>query len=135
MAPDSLPCRPRELLLSLILPSGLVVAVSDHRREYMVVALAAGVAIRLAARHGCFRWTPYSGLLDVTALLSLAISWRTKVGVDVSGTGRATLDRILGAVVLYILIGRGRRPTNSSTVTWTAYAGIAHEAPNTIAPT
>ncbi len=127
MAPDSLSVQTaRTVLLSLILLSG-VAAVSDHRREYMVVALAAGVAILIRCTAWLFSLDTLPGLLDVTALLSLAILGAV-VGVDVFGTGRATLDRILGAVVLYILIGvvwaeadqlvNGHIPA--------AYAGIAH---------
>ncbi|MFM0620462.1 potassium channel family protein [Paraburkholderia nemoris] len=127
LAPDSLFARTaRAVLLSLILLSG-VAAVSDHRREYMVVALAAGVAILIRCTAWLFPLDTIPGLLDVTALLSLAILGAV-VGINVFGTGRATFDRILGAVALYILIGvvcaEADQLVNSHIPA--AYAGIAH---------
>ncbi|MFM0620463.1 potassium channel family protein [Paraburkholderia nemoris] len=127
LAPDSLFARAaRAVLLSLILLSG-VAAVSDHRREYMVVALAAGVAILIRCMAWLFPLNTIPGLLDVTALLSLAILGAV-VGINVFGTGRATFDRILGAVALYILIGvvcaEADQLVNSHIPA--AYAGIAH---------
>ncbi len=52
LAPDSLSVRiARDVLLSLILLSGIA-AVSDHRTEYIVVALVAGVTILIR----CTSW-------------------------------------------------------------------------------
>jgi hypothetical protein len=130
LAPDSLPVRiARDILLSLILLSGIA-AVSDNRRQYVVVALATVVAILIR----CTSWLlPLNGmpdLLDVTTLLSLGILGAV-LGIKVFSTGRATFDRILGAVALYILIGvvwaQAGQLVNSHTPA--AYAGIAHGSP------
>jgi hypothetical protein len=126
LAPDDLYVRTaRDVLLSLILLSGIA-AVSDHRRAYIVVALAAGVAISIRCTSWLFPLDTIPGLLDVTALLSLAILG-VVVGIKVFGTGRATFDRILGAVALYILIGvvwaEAYQLVNSHLPA--AYAGIA----------
>jgi hypothetical protein len=127
LAPASLSVRiARDVLLSLILLSGIA-AVSDHRRQYMVVALAAGVAILIRCTSWLFPLDTISGLLDVTALLSLGILGAV-VGIKVFGNGLATFDRILGAVALYILIGvvwaEAYQLVNSHVPA--AYAGIAH---------
>jgi hypothetical protein len=82
------------------------------------------------------RWTGWlyppgttPGLLDETALFSLGILC-VVIGIKVFSPGTVTFDRILGAVVLYVLIG----------VVWAeayqlisirvpgAYAGIAHDS-------
>jgi Ion channel len=129
LAPDSFLVRTaRDVLLSLILLSGIA-AVSDHRRQYLTVAVAAGVAIMIRFTAWLVPLDTISGLLDVTALLSLAILG-TVVGIKVFGTGRATFDRILGAVALYILIGvvwaEAYQLVNSHMTL--AYAGISHES-------
>ena len=102
--PDGVPVRlAHDVLLSLVLLSG-VAAVSDHRAQMMMLALVAGVAIvvRWAA------WFIPSGLAaalrDAAALVSLGVL-AVAVGIKVFGAGKVTLDRIRGAVVLYILIG------------------------------
>jgi len=102
--PDGVPVRiAHDVLLSLVLLSG-VAAVSDHRAQMMMLALVAGVAIvvRWAA------WFLPSGLAtvlrDATALVSLGVL-AVAIGIKVFGAGKVTLDRIRGAVVLYILIG------------------------------
>ncbi|MCI0150160.1 potassium channel family protein [Paraburkholderia sediminicola] len=127
LAPDSLFVRgARVVLLSLILLSG-VAAVSDHRRAYIVAAVAAGVAILIRCTAWLFPLDKIPGLLDVTALLSLAILGAV-VGIKVFATGHASFDRILGAVALYILIGivwaEAHQLVNSHIPA--AYAGIAH---------
>ncbi|MFM0733116.1 potassium channel family protein [Paraburkholderia sediminicola] len=127
LAPDSLSVRiARDVLLSLILLSGIA-AVSDHRTEYIVVALAAGVTILIRCTSWLFPLDTIPGLLDVTAPLSLGILGAV-VGINVFGTGRATFDRILGAVALYILIGvvwaEACQLINSHVPK--AYAGIAY---------
>ncbi|MEA3114743.1 MAG: hypothetical protein QOG58_4542 [Caballeronia sp.] len=129
LAPDSAFARiVRDVLLSMILLSG-VATVSDHHRLFMAIALVAGVAILV-------RWTGWlyppgktPGLLDETALFSLGILC-VVIGIKVFSPGTVTFDRILGAVVLYVLIG----------VVWAeacqlisirvpgAYAGIAHDS-------
>jgi Ion channel len=93
----------RDVLLSLILLSGIA-AVSDNRRQYVTISVAAGVAIMIRCTVWLFPLDRIAVLLDVTTLLSLVILGAV-VGIKVFGTGRATFDRILGAVVLYILIG------------------------------
>jgi Ion channel len=118
----------RDGLLSLILLSGIA-AVSDNRRQYVPVACAAAIAIAIRCTSWILPLDRISGLLDITALLSLAILGAV-VGIKVFGPGRGTFDRILGAVALYILIG----------VVWAeayqlvnnhlplAYSGIPHES-------
>lgn len=102
--PAGVPARiAHDVLLSLVLLSG-VAAVSDHRAQKMLLALVAGVAI--AVRWGT--WLLPSGLAtglrDATALVSLTVL-AVAIGIKVFGAGKVTLDRIRGAVVLYILIG------------------------------
>jgi len=128
VAPDSLSARIiRDVLLSLILLSGAATA-WDHRRQFVAIALVAGLAIVV-------RWTGLFispgkalGLLDETTLFSLGILC-VLIGMRVFGNGTVTFDRILGAIALYILIG----------VVWAeayqlvsisvpgAYAGITHD--------
>jgi hypothetical protein len=93
----------QDVLLSLILLSG-VVAISDHRAQLVPIALVAGVAIVV-------RWTGWFFPLGIatelrgeTALVSLGILGAV-IGINVFGAGTVTFDRILGAIVLYILIG------------------------------
>ncbi|MFM0666784.1 potassium channel family protein [Paraburkholderia sediminicola] len=129
LAPNSFLVRiARDVLLSLILLSGIA-AVSDNRRQCVTVSAAAGVAIMIRGTAWLFPLDRISGLLDVTALLSLAILGAV-VGIKVFGTGRATFDRILGAVALYILIGvvwaEAYQLVNSHIPA--AYAGMTHES-------
>ncbi|MFM0339213.1 potassium channel family protein [Paraburkholderia fungorum] len=127
LAPGSLFVRTaRDVLLSLILLSGIA-AVSDRRTQYLTVALAAGVAILIRGTAWLLPLDRIPGLLDVTALLSLGILAMV-VGIKVFSTGRATFDRILGAVALYILMGvvwaEACQLVNSHIPA--SYAGIAH---------
>jgi voltage-gated potassium channel Kch len=129
LAPSSFLVRmARDVLLSLILLSGIA-AVSDNRRQYVPVACAAGVAITIRCTSWILPLDRISGLLDITALLSLVIL-STVVGVKVFGPGRGTFDRILGAVALYILIGvvwaEAYQLVNSHIAL--AYSGIPHES-------
>ena len=118
----------RDVLLSLILLSGIA-TVSDNRRQYVVVACAGGVAILIRCTSWVLPLDEISGLLDITALLSLVILGAV-VGIKVFGPGRGTFDRILGAVALYILIGvvwaEAYQLVNSHTLL--AYSGIPHES-------
>jgi Ion channel len=127
LAPNSLFVRAaRDVLLSLILLSGIA-AVSDHRKAYIVVALAAGVAILIRFTSWLIPLDNIPGLLDVTALLSLGML-SAVVGIEVFSAGRATFDRILGAVALYILIGVvwAEACQLVSSYIPAAYAGIVH---------
>jgi hypothetical protein len=130
VAPDSISAQvARDVLLSLILLSG-VATVWGHRLQFVTIALVAAVAIVV-------RWTGWliphgttPGLLDETALFSLAILCAV-IGIKVFSGGTVTFDRILGAIALYVLIG----------VVWAesyqlvsihipaAFAGIPHDAP------
>ncbi|MFM0198960.1 potassium channel family protein [Paraburkholderia fungorum] len=128
LAPNSVLVRiARDVLLSLILLSGIA-AVSDNRRQCATISVAACVAIMIRGTSWFLPLDRIAGLLDVTALLSLAILGAV-VGIKVFGPGRATFDRILGAVALYILIGvvwaEAQQLVNSHVAA--AYAGITYE--------
>jgi len=93
----------RDVLLSLILLSG-VAAVSEHRSQFVVILCVAAAAMLL-------RWSgwlfPSGGapvLLDESVPFSLGILGAV-IGINVFSGGVVTIDRILGAVALYILIG------------------------------
>lgn len=127
LAPDSLFVRTaRDVLLSLILLSGIA-AVSDHRRAYIVVALAAGMAILIRIASWFLPVDTVPDLLNVTTFLSVGVLG-VVVGIEVFSAGRASFDRILGAVALYILIGavwaEACQLVNNHIPA--AYAGIAH---------
>ncbi|KDP89298.1 hypothetical protein CF70_009140 [Cupriavidus sp. SK-3] len=107
VAPNSLHARlMRELLLSLILLTG-VVAVSDRRLQFLIVALVAGAA--LLVRWAGWLFAPAHAhaqgmIIGETALISLGLLG-VVIGIRVFSPGTVTFDRILGAVSLYILIG------------------------------
>jgi hypothetical protein len=93
----------RDLLLSLILLSG-VSAVSERRTQLIVMAMV-GVLTTLVRWGGwLFPVRDMLGLLDGTALVSLGVLGAV-IGFKVFSGSVATLERILGAVALYVLIG------------------------------
>ncbi len=104
VAPDSFYARlMRELLLSLILLTG-VAAVSDRRLQFLMVALVAAAAILVRWAGWLFAPAHSQGILDETVLVSLGLLG-VVIGIKVFSPGTVTFDRILGAVALYILIG------------------------------
>jgi hypothetical protein len=104
VAPDGVFARiARDVLLSLILLSG-VAAVSDHRLQFTVAALVAGVAILVRWSIWLFPPEKTPGFIDETTLFSLSILSGV-IGIKVFSGGTVTFDRILGAVALYIMIG------------------------------
>lgn len=104
VSPNSIYTRfMRDMLLSLILLTG-VAAVSDHRLQFLMVALVASAAILVRWTGWLFPSGNMPGLLGETALISLGLLGIV-IGIKVFGPGRVTSDRVLGAVALYILIG------------------------------
>ncbi len=92
-----------DVLLTLILLSG-VVAVVEHRR--LAIALAALSIVVVVGRWA--EWTVPARILpplrDVSTLAALLVL-AAAVGINVFASGRALADRIFGAIVLYLLLG------------------------------
>jgi hypothetical protein len=104
VAPSSILARvARDVLLSLILVSGMT-TVSDHRKQFLVIALVAIVAILIRWLGWLLPLGTAQGLFDVTGLFALGILC-VVIGIKVFSGGTVTVDRILGAIVLYVLIG------------------------------
>lgn len=108
-----------DTMLTLILISG-VVAMSDHRRHASVLAVLSLLVI--VVRWG--EWlVPESALplfRNVSTLSALLVLAGT-VSINVFAAGRAILDRVSGAVVLYLLLG----------LLWAvAYAAVAAAVPD-----
>jgi hypothetical protein len=90
-------------LLSLILLSG-VTAVASYRRSFLVCGTVAAVAV-IARWSSWISSTPRTTEInDSIVLFSLGVLC-IAIGIRVFGAGRVTLDRVLGAVALYTLIG------------------------------
>jgi hypothetical protein len=108
----------QDVLLSLIVLSGAL-AVSDRRIEFVPLALVAIVVIAV-------RWEGWffpPGLpppIRSEALLFALALLIAFIGIKVFGAGTAMLDRIWGAIVLYMLVG----------VLW----GLAYELVNIYIP-
>jgi hypothetical protein len=91
------------VLMTLLLLAG-VLAAAEHRRIVWVLAWLSVLSIVV-------RWIGFivpSTLLpaaqDLSMLLALSVL-AVAVGINVFGAGKAVVDRIMGAVVLYLLIG------------------------------
>ncbi len=100
--------------ITLVLLAGLF-AVAEHRRIVPILAVLSILSIAV-------RWTEWfvpstllPALRDLSMLMSLAVL-AVAVGINVFGPGKAVVDRITGAVVLYLLIG----------VTWAIAYAILH---------
>jgi hypothetical protein len=108
VAPALLPYGPIGRLvmgvqITLVLLAGLL-AVAEHR---MILPILAGLSVLSIA----VRWTewivPFTllpAVRDLSMLLALSVL-AVAVGINVFGAGKAIADRIMGAVVLYLLIG------------------------------
>ncbi|SIT38110.1 Ion channel [Paraburkholderia ribeironis] len=93
----------RDILLTLVLLSG-VIAASDRRRAMMWLAPIVLLAIVVRWAAWLSSLAPYLMIRDGATLLALGLLGMV-VGVKVFGAGAVTLDRIRGAIVLYILVG------------------------------
>lgn len=93
----------QDVLVSAILLSG-VVSASDRSKEFALIALVALAAIVV-------RWTGWLSPTSLTlairdeATLVALVLLGTVIGIKVFGSGTVTLDRIRGAIALYILVG------------------------------
>jgi hypothetical protein len=92
-----------DVLLTLILLSGIV-AVAEYRRAALVLAALSFIAIALRWSEWVVSEALLPGLLPVSAAAALLIL-ALAVGTTVFVSRRAVAARILGAVVLYLLIG------------------------------
>jgi hypothetical protein len=92
-----------DVMMSLVLAMG-VLAVADHRRIVLVLAALSvvSIAVRWSATLASTELLPL--LREISSLLALLVL-AIAVGISVFGKGKAAADRILGAVVLYLLIG------------------------------
>ncbi|MFO1323649.1 MAG: potassium channel family protein [Burkholderiales bacterium] len=92
-----------ELFYVLVLLCGAW-AIAEHRGIATLLAALAAAALAIA-------WLPLPGLgtmrplLHEAAALVAAIMLAAMVGVRVFSPGRITVDRIMGAVALYLLLG------------------------------
>jgi hypothetical protein len=93
----------RTVFLTLTLISGTA-AIAQMRTYATAVASIAGIAILL-------RWIAWflppsitTSMVDATTILAFCVLGGV-LAVNVFGAGEVTLDRILGAVALYVLIG------------------------------
>jgi hypothetical protein len=108
------------IAVTLLLVTG-VVAIVEHRRFVIVLGVLGVVALVL-------RWTEY--LLPALAtpvvreLSTMAAIWvlAAAVGINVFASGRQLVDRIFGAIVLYLLLGL------SWAVAYAAVASTVHNA-------
>jgi len=91
------------VLLSSILLTGIVTAM-DRPRGLVVIGLVALIAIVVRWAGWLFPDSLALAIREETTLLALALLSIT-VGMKVFGSGKVTLDRISGAVALYILVG------------------------------
>jgi hypothetical protein len=92
-----------DVLMTLILLIGLL-AVAEHRRilRLLVVLSLVAILVRwLAAFMPSDLLPAMREVAELLALLVLAVA----VGISVFGKGKKAADRIIGAVVLYLLIG------------------------------
>jgi hypothetical protein len=93
----------QDLLLSLVLVTGVVSATERHR-AFLLIALVALLAITV-------RWASWLApahltleIRDETTLAAVALI-SVAVGMNVFGPGKVTFERIDGAIALYILVG------------------------------
>jgi hypothetical protein len=92
-----------DVLLTLILLSGIV-AVAEYRWTAIVLAVLSFIAMVLRWSEWFVSETLLPGLLPISAAAALLIL-ALAVGTTVFVSRRAVAARILGAVVLYLLIG------------------------------
>lgn len=92
-----------DVMMTLILVSG-VVAIADHRKLAITLAVFAAIAIAV-------RWTEWfvgAGLLLIVrhaSTMAACVVLACAVGINVFASGRSIADRVFGAIVLYLLIG------------------------------
>lgn len=92
-----------DILLALILISG-VAAVAEHRKLAVALALLSVAVIALAvseAQAPAWQARELRSLATMCAFLLLAFA----VGINVFAFGHAVSDRVVGALVLYLLLG------------------------------
>jgi hypothetical protein len=91
------------IMLTLLLVAG-VLAVAEHREIVKVLVVMSVLSIAV-------RWTEWfvpstllPGARELSMLLALLVL-AVAVGVNVFGKGKTVAERIIGAIVLYLLIG------------------------------
>jgi Ion channel len=92
-----------DIMMSLILVIGIL-AVADHRRIALLLSALSvvSIAVRWSATLASSELLPViREISSLLALLVLAIA----VGISVFGRGKPAVDRVVGAVVLYLMIG------------------------------
>jgi len=92
-----------DILMTLILAIGIV-AVAEHRKILVLLGplCLVSIAIRWSASMMPLDLLP--ALRETSSLLSMLVL-AIAVGITVFGKGVSAVDRILGAVVLYLLLG------------------------------
>jgi hypothetical protein len=92
-----------DIMMTLILTIGIL-AVADHRG--IAVLLVALTIVALGVRWAASLVpSPMLPLMREGATLISLLTLAIAIGISVFGRGRAAADRLIGAVVLYLLIG------------------------------
>jgi hypothetical protein len=92
-----------EVLISLILISG-VVAVAEHRRAAIVLAIISTAVIVLGWTQFLLPAAHVPGLRDLAAMGAFGVL-AAAMGINVFASGHEVGERLSGAVVLYLLVG------------------------------
>jgi ion channel len=103
-----------DVQITFVLLTGLL-AVAEHRRIVPILALLTILSIAVYWTEWFVASTLLPAVRDLSILLSMAVL-AVAVGINVFGPGRAVANRIIGAVVLYLLIG----------LTWAVAYSILH---------
>jgi hypothetical protein len=92
-----------DVMMSLILVIGIL-AVADHRGIALLLSALSivSIALRWSATFASSELLPV--LREISSLLALLVL-AIAIGISVFGKGKPAVDRIIGAVVLYLLIG------------------------------
>ena len=91
------------VLMTLLLLAG-VFAVAEHRRIVPALVVLSVLSIVVRWTEWIVPSTLLPALRELSALLALSVL-AVAVGINVFGTGKAVVERVTGAVVLYLLIG------------------------------
>ena len=91
------------VLMTLLLLAG-VLAVAEHRRIVRTLVVLSILSIVVRWTEWIVPSTLLPALRELSALLALLVL-TVAVGINVFGAGKAVVDRVMGAVVLYLLIG------------------------------
>ncbi|MGL4540964.1 MAG: hypothetical protein ACRCUI_00465, partial [Polymorphobacter sp.] len=92
-----------DILLTLVLIFGTL-AVSDKRRLMLVIAVFSTIALALRWSEWLFPWGLLPYVRETSAFLTLLVL-AIAVAINVFASGTDAIERVVGAVILYLLIG------------------------------